>query len=227
MPFGAGAVNSFGGAVEDLLAGQATAKGQRITAGGMDIQADAMDITAAGMRLNAKGFLVKAAGDDAEAERYGSAADLSLLNEQFTEQSTALSQVATDRAMYKVGGTQRAQITGSGFTLGGSALDVMRDSAFQGAMTKAVAGQQGLITEAGYKQEAENYTIMRKAAIADAAAQRGFSVDQEDIAKMQDKQGVAMRGLADQQRDLADLTERNSKITAGIKVVSGMTSLFM
>jgi hypothetical protein len=41
---------------------------------------------------------------------------------------------------------------------------VLRDSAAQGALTHAVLGQQGLITEAGYKQQAQSYTTMQQAA---------------------------------------------------------------
>ena len=50
----------------------------------------------------------------------------------------------------------------------GSALDIMRDSASQGVLTHAVLGQQGLITEAGYTEQAQSYKTMQ-----DAATQAG------------------------------------------------------
>ena len=40
----------------------------------------------------------------------------------------------------------------------------MRDSAAQGALTKAVAGEQGLITEAGYTEQQTSYQNLSKAA---------------------------------------------------------------
>jgi hypothetical protein len=48
------------------------------------------------------------------------------------------------------GGIQ-ASTAGSGFQASGSSLDILRDSASQGAIAHAVLGQQGLITEAGYQ----------------------------------------------------------------------------
>jgi hypothetical protein len=45
-------------------------------------------------------------------------------------------------------GGQEADVAGAGFSEGGSALDLLRSSASQGALTHAVLGQQGLITEA-------------------------------------------------------------------------------
>ena len=38
----------------------------------------------------------------------------------------------------------------------GSALDILRSSAQQGSITKAVAGQQGLIEEAGFEEQGQS-----------------------------------------------------------------------
>ena len=46
----------------------------------------------------------------------------------------------------------------------GSALDILRDSASQAALTHAVIGQQGLIQEAGYTEQAQSYKLMQEAA---------------------------------------------------------------
>jgi hypothetical protein len=56
----------------------------------------------------------------------------------------------------------------------GSALDLLRESASQGAMTKAVLGEQGLITEAGYQEQAKSYTDMASAA--------GVAIDADKLA---------------------------------------------
>ena len=55
-------------------------------------------------------------------------------------------------------------MAGAGFAESGSALDLLRDSASQGALAHAVIGQQGLITEAGYEQQRQSYQIMQGAA---------------------------------------------------------------
>jgi hypothetical protein len=85
-----------------------------------------------------------------------------------------------DRNIYQTIGGQQADIAGAGFANSGSSLDLLRDSASQGALTKAVAGQQGLITEAGYKEQAESYTNLasaaRMAADAEDNAAKGSTI---------------------------------------------------
>ena len=61
-------------------------------------------------------------------------------------------------------GGQQAEVAGAGFASSGSALDLLRDSDSQGALGKAVLQQQGVITEAGYTEEANSYTRMSQAA---------------------------------------------------------------
>lgn len=132
MAFGAGTINSFGAAAQDLF----TAFGDK----------------------------AKAHGDFLEAENYGIASDLATQNEKFTETSTAIKEAQQQREMMGTLGGQRADIASAGFAESGSALDIMRDSAAQGALTHAVLGQQGLITEAGYNEQAQSYKIMQTAA---------------------------------------------------------------
>jgi hypothetical protein len=147
MAFGAGTINSVGGAVSDLFA--------------------------------AEGHRYKAKGDLFEAENYDRASALATQNEKFTEQSTAIKQSQLDRENYKMIGGQQADVAGAGFAASGSALDLLRDSASQGALQKAVGAEQGLITEAGYTEQAESYTTMSKAAhmAADAENQAAFGAD--------------------------------------------------
>jgi len=106
----------------------------------------------------------KAKGLRIEGENYDLASKFSQKNEQFTETSTAIKQAQLDRETFKTIGGQAADIAGAGFASSGSALDLMRDSASQGALTKAVGAQQGLITEEGYKVQAQTYTNMGEAA---------------------------------------------------------------
>lgn len=111
------------------------------------------------------GDKAKAKGDFAEATNYGLASDLATQNEKFTETSTAIKEAQQQREMMNTLGGQQADVAGAGFAASGSALDLLRDSASQGALTHAVLGQQGLITEAGYTEQAQSYKTMQQAAI--------------------------------------------------------------
>lgn len=119
----------------------------------------------------AEGDRAKAAGDRSEAQDYGLASDLAGQNEKFTEESTQIKEAQQARQMTQSLGSTAADVAGAGFSASGSALDIMRDSASQGALTHAVLGQQGLITEAGYTEQQKAYTNMQGAANAAADAQ--------------------------------------------------------
>lgn len=106
----------------------------------------------------------KAKGDVFEKENYLLAASLAEQNKQFAEQSTAIKEVQADRELYKSLGATTADVTGAGLSLSGSALDILRDSASQGALTHGVLAQQGLISEAGYEEQAKSYQNMAQAA---------------------------------------------------------------
>jgi hypothetical protein len=134
-------IGDFGAAASDLFAASA----DRAKAG-----TDRANATLA--KISGQADLLKSKGDTLEGTQYGEAATLSDLNARFTEQSTAIQTAQADRALFGVMGTQRADIAASGFGEGGSGGDILRDSASQGALSRAVLGQQGLITEAGYKE---------------------------------------------------------------------------
>lgn len=110
------------------------------------------------------GHQAKAKYDFAEAQNYGLASDLATENEKFTETSTAIKQAQQSRESGLLLGGQQADVASAGFQESGSSLDLLRDSAAQGALTHAVAGQQGLITEAGYQEQAQSYKTMQGAA---------------------------------------------------------------
>jgi hypothetical protein len=112
------------------------------------------------------GDTAKAGGDFAEAQSYTLAAKLAQQNEDFTKTSTAIKEAQQSREMTMTLGGQEADVAGAGFSEGGSALDLLRDSAAQGALSHAVLGQQGLITEAGYDEQKASYTNMANAATA-------------------------------------------------------------
>jgi hypothetical protein len=111
-----------------------------------------------------EGDLSKATGDRIQAQDYGLASDLATQNEKFTETSTAIKEAQINRQNVNLIGTEQADVAGAGFSSSGSALDIMRDAAGQGALTHAVAQEQGLITEAGYDEQAQSFKNMQEAA---------------------------------------------------------------
>jgi hypothetical protein len=127
----------------------------------------------------AEGDRAKAQGDLLEKQNYLAASDLAMQNEQFAETSTAIKQSQLDRQIYQTIGGQKADIAGAGFAESGSGLDLLRSSASQGALTKAVAGQQGLIQEAGYKEQSQSYQNMAQAAQVAADAENNAATGAE------------------------------------------------
>jgi hypothetical protein len=107
---------------------------------------------------------LKAKGLRLEAENYEDAAGFATKNAEFSRISTGIKLAQQDREIYKTLGGVTADVAGAGFSMSGSALDIMRDSASQGALMKAVAGEQGLIQEEGYNVQAKSYANMSKAA---------------------------------------------------------------
>jgi len=113
----------------------------------------------------------KAGSDLAEQQEYTLAGNLAFQNEQFTKDSTAIKESQENRQITQALGRTQAQVAGAGFAESGSALDILRSGAQQGALTKAVTSEQGLITEAGYEEQGESYRLMASAAGAAAQAE--------------------------------------------------------
>jgi hypothetical protein len=105
-----------------------------------------------------------------EEGMYRSAAGFARQNEEFTKASTDIKLAQQERSNYLTLGGQQADVAGAGFAESGSALDLLRDSASQGALTKQVMGYQGLITEAGYEQQAASFDAQANAASVAAKA---------------------------------------------------------
>jgi hypothetical protein len=173
---------NLGGAVSDLFAGFGAAT-----------QAN---LKAQGLNLNAQGLRLKAQGDIAEGQEYGLASDLATTNEAYTATSTQIQEAQLARSTTMQIGGQKADIAGAGFAESGSALDILRDSASQGALAKATLGQQGLITEAGYKEQADSYTLMQNAANTTAAGEESIA-DQTDALAAQTKSAGTMAEIGD------------------------------
>lgn len=177
MAFGSSTFTDLAGAVGDLFAASAD-------------------------ESKAQGLRYKAQGDALEGQNYDLAAVYAGQNEKFTEASTAIKQQQIDRNNFQTIGGQQSDIAGAGFAASGSALDLLRDSAQQGALTKAVAGEQGLITEAGYTEQQTSYQNLSKA--AQFAQQADLSA-----------------------ADAADTAATGARITGAIKGAASIATLFI
>jgi hypothetical protein len=140
-----------------------------LQAQGLQITAQGTRISAASTRLSAESLRTKAQGDLAEAGNYDLASELARENEAFTDQSTRIQQTQLDRQVTQAIGGQQAGVASAGFASSGSALDLMRDSASQGALAKGVLAQQGTITEAGFEEQAKSFDTMATTGRATAA----------------------------------------------------------
>ncbi len=103
-------------------------------------------------------------GEFASAKGYKAAAGYATQNAEIAAQSAQIQETQAQRKIYQTLGGQKADIAGAGLANSGSALDIMRDSAQQGSLTKQLIANQGAINVAGYKEEASNYNAMASAA---------------------------------------------------------------
>jgi len=167
-------------------------------------QAQAASATAA-----AQADILQGQGAALEGQAYGEAASLATLNAQYTAQSTAIQQAQAQRQLYMALGTSRAAAAGSGSAGGGSAGDILRSSSRQGALNAAVIGQQGLVTQAGYQEQAASYTLMQQASnvtqqadIASATGEQQAAAEYQQEAQLISESGTgqiftgAIQGLA-------------------------------
>jgi hypothetical protein len=87
-----------------------------------------------------------AAGSKAAATEYGYAA-------QTTKEAAAIEELQAQRQITQTLGQNRAAVASNGFQLGGSAADLLRQSAAQGALTKGAISLQGAAQEQAYLQQ--------------------------------------------------------------------------
>lgn len=145
--------------------------------------------------LKADADRLKAQGQRLEAGLYKESAGFARQNVQFNETSTAIKEAQLSRSILTTLGGQRADIAAAGFADSGSALDLMRDSAAQGALTKAVAGQQGLIEQAGFEQQAKSYDVMSQASEL-SARQSDLAAESDDAMQSNMNIMAAIHGAA-------------------------------
>lgn len=137
---------------------------------------------------SARGLKTKAEGNRLEAEQYDLAAAFARRNEQYAKTSTEIKDYQLTRGIGLTLGQQSADVAASGFGAAGSALDLMRDSAAQGALARGVLQAQGMIEVEGYEQQAKSYDIMAK------ASRMAADANEEAAGGM--RWGAALKGAA-------------------------------
>jgi hypothetical protein len=181
----------FGGAVADLFAADA-----------LRSQSTADLAKANAARVAGQADRLKSQGDIVEGQAYGEAAGLADLNAKYTEASTRIQTAQADRALFGTLGGIKADIAGSGFGEVGSGGDILRDSAAQGALNRAVLTQQGQITEAGFEEQASSFRSLQT--VAGLASQEDLLAAQgEDIAAQSYTQAAAADKTAAQGKDIS------------------------
>ena len=118
------------------------------------------------------GSQFRAKGNKIEADSYRQASQFATLEAAVQHSTTGINEMQARRQAYQGLSASEASIAGAGFTEEGSAFDILRSSAQQGALDAAVAAQTGQIAELGYKEQATAYEGMAKASDLAAAAQK-------------------------------------------------------
>ncbi len=135
--------------------------------------------------LSAEGLELKAKGDLAEATQYDLAG-------QYTRTIGAIQSAQQDRSTTMQIGGQQAAIAGGGFAASGSGLDILADSARQGALAKATI-------ETGTEEKSDSYSLMANTARETAATEEDIANKTRSAGTMAmfgDFAGAALKGAA-------------------------------
>lgn len=125
--------------------------------------------------MQAESLDLKAQGDLAEAQQYD-------LADQYTKTIGAVQQAQQQRSTTMQIGGQKAAIAGGGFAASGSGLDILADSARQGALAQSTI-------ESGTEEKSASYELM-------ASTARQTAAGEEDIAG-QEKSAGLLGGIGD------------------------------
>jgi len=198
--------SDLGGAVSYLFAGFGAQTSGTMQQQGYDIQAQGTEISAESSEITAQSLRTKAQGDIAEAQNYQLAGNLASENAAYTNISTRIQQSQAARAETQTIGAQRAAVGGAGFSSGGSAFYLMKDSANQGVLQQGVIGMQGAINAAGYTEQAQSFNTMAQVGYQTAASENQIAGEtdtiagqQQTIAQQQIQLGAEAKQAADEQ----------------------------
>lgn len=116
--------------------------------------------------------LATASGYFDEANAYQTAAGLAIQNKGLQQASTAIQVQQTQRQINQTIGGAKADIGAAGLQEHGSAIDVIRNSAQQGALQTQLLKTQGQIEETAYGEQAAAYVGEEAQANATGQAQQ-------------------------------------------------------
>jgi hydroxyethylthiazole kinase-like sugar kinase family protein len=109
------------------------------------------------------GDIYKMKGLEAEQQQYEIAAQEASQQAHYTLVSGAIQQAQSNRELYLSTGRTTSEVAGAGFAASGSALDILRSSASQGALKSAAIGQQTQIQAQSLEEQAQSYEAMANA----------------------------------------------------------------
>jgi hypothetical protein len=102
----------------------------------------------------AAGDLFTMFGQQKQSDTYAKAKSLADMNTQLAGEAESIQKYQQQRTVMKVLGTQQADIAAAGLAQSGSAQDLLRSSASQGALAKAGIEVQGEIQQNASQQQA-------------------------------------------------------------------------
>jgi hypothetical protein len=141
--------SDIGSSVSDIFDGIGADQQGALQAEGLQIQAQGTRISSQATDITAQGLQTQAQGNIAEATTYNEAAGLATENEAYIAQSTRIQESQAARQETQTIGSQKAAEAVAGFSSGGTAFYVIKESANLGALAQGGIGTQGAITEAG------------------------------------------------------------------------------
>lgn len=106
------------------------------------------------------GDIDKMKADELEQGQDELAAQYAGQEAQFSQQSTAIQLAQKNRQATMAMGKTASEVAGAGFAASGSALDIMRSNAQQGALAQAVTSEQGQIQTQGYQEQQQSFETM-------------------------------------------------------------------
>jgi hypothetical protein len=110
------------------------------------------------------GDIDKMKADELEQGQYDQAAAFAGQEAQYSQDSTAIQLAQKNRETTMAMGKTASEVAGAGFAASGSALDIMRSNAQQGALASAVTSEQGQIQTQGYVEQQQSYDTMAEIA---------------------------------------------------------------
>jgi hypothetical protein len=123
-----------------------------------------------------EGDETKAEGLETEATNDTAAAALATQDAEVASENLGVQEYQEERALSKAQGTTESEYAAGGFQTSGTAVDVLRSNAQEGAMQEAVTNIQGQSTIEGYQEQATAYENLASYASSAAGKEKELGV---------------------------------------------------